>query len=576
MSPGKVYLVGAGPGHPELLTIKAAELIKMADVLVYDRLIQEEVLGLAKPSVERIYMGKPLSRHDSRQDEIHHVLLEKAREGKLVVRLKGGDPFLFGRGGEEAEFLADHGIPFEVIPGVTSALSAPLSAGIPVTHRNNASCLAIVTGHEARDEETRLDWAALARMDTLVFLMSVKNAGRVADRLVANGKAPETPAAMIQMAFWHGERVLLSTLGRLAADVEREGIRPPATLVVGEVVRLGERFRNLPRDLKRREDGSSRFQPAPAPDQLLRLATAGMGSQAFGLALENGYFDRLEEASPGGALALEWGLDPQAAAELLECLVALGLLERTPEGYRNLEMASRYLRSESDQSLRATLLVYARQSGSWEDLARYLREGGKGHVHGGEGEASQEACDALARFSAPAVADRLDLGSCGSVLHVGWGGEAYRRTIAERWPEIRFAHRNPFAGADHFPRTFPPWDGEGAHHGAVLLSGVLKCCNRGEVQRLLEKASKALGEGGLLAIHDAFLPVNVLPPPEVVLGGLARHVHQGGCRTWSVDRLRDSLLALGFESVEAHALPAATVLVTARRSAPPLAEGPVS
>ncbi len=294
MIPGKVYLVGAGPGHPELLTIKAAELIKAADVLVYDRLIQEEVLALAKPSAERVYLGKPLRKHESRQDEIHQMLLHKAREGKLVVRLKGGDPFLFGRGGEEAEFLVDHGIPFEVIPGVTSALSAPLSAGIPVTHRQNAASVSIVTGHEAKDEETRLDWSALAKMETLVFLMSVKNAGKVAKRLMENGRPPDTPAAMIQMAFWHGERVLSTTLERLAEDVEREGIKPPATLVIGEVVRLGEKFRDLPRDLKRRADGSSRFQPAPAPDQLLRIATAGLGTQALGLSLELKLFDRLE------------------------------------------------------------------------------------------------------------------------------------------------------------------------------------------------------------------------------------------------------------------------------------------
>ena len=149
MKLGKVYLVGAGPGHPELLTVKAAELLRKADVVVYDRLVQEEVLALSKPAAERIYMGKPVGKHGSRQEEIHALLLQKAREGKLVVRLKGGDPFLFGRGGEEAEYLADRGIPFEVIPGVSSALAAPLSAGISVTHREAASSVAIVTGHEA-------------------------------------------------------------------------------------------------------------------------------------------------------------------------------------------------------------------------------------------------------------------------------------------------------------------------------------------------------------------------------------------------------------------------------------------
>ena len=136
MQTGKVYLVGAGPGHPELLTLKAAELLQTGDVIVYDRLIQEEVLNLAKPAAERIYMGKTVGRHESRQTEIHELLVRKAREGRTVVRLKGGDPFVFGRGGEEAEYLAGHGVPFEVVPGVSSALAAPASAGIAITHRD--------------------------------------------------------------------------------------------------------------------------------------------------------------------------------------------------------------------------------------------------------------------------------------------------------------------------------------------------------------------------------------------------------------------------------------------------------
>jgi uroporphyrin-III C-methyltransferase len=563
MIPGKVYLVGAGPGHPELLTIKAAELIKAADVLVYDRLIQEEVLALAKPSAERIYLGKPLRKHESRQDEIHQMLLRKAREGKLVVRLKGGDPFLFGRGGEEAEFLIDHGIPFEVIPGVTSALSAPLSAGIPVTHRQNASSVAIVTGHEAKDEETRLDWSALAKMETLVFLMSVKNAGKVATRLMENGRPPDTPAAMIQMAFWHDERVLSTTLEKLAEDVEREGIKPPATLVIGEVVRLGDKFRDLPRDLKRRADGSSRFQPAPAPDQLLRIATAGLGTQALGLALEIKLFDRLENPSTAEDLAEELGADPHGLSEILDSLQALGLLETTPEGFQNLEMASRYLRDESPQSLRPTLLHHARQSGPWNVLERYLREGRRDFVPPDEPSLLESSCEALAVFAAPAVADKLDLSRCGSVLHVGWGREAYREAIAERWPQLGFDHRNPFSGPDHSLKMLLTFVEEGNAYGAVLLSGLLACCNRGEVRRVLDKAAAALADGGILAIHDTLLPVNALPPPEVVLGGLGRHIHQGGCRTWSVERLEENLVQLGMGEVKVRVLPAATVLVTA-------------
>jgi len=252
VTPGKVYLVGAGPGHPDLLTVKAVKLLEAADVIVYDRLVQEEILTLAKPSAERIYLGKTVGLHEYRQEEIHAVLVAKAREGKTVIRLKGGDPFLFGRGGEEAEYLADRGIPFEVVPGVSSALAAPLSAGIPVTYRGEASSVTIVTGHEANREGSRLNWPALAGMDTLVFLMAVRSVGRIAAELMAHGRDPETPAAMIQRAFWRGEKVVTATLGSIAAEVEREGIKPPATLVIGEVVRLREKLQQAQCDLRRR------------------------------------------------------------------------------------------------------------------------------------------------------------------------------------------------------------------------------------------------------------------------------------------------------------------------------------
>ncbi len=242
MKKGKVYLVGAGPGHPDLLTVKAVRLLKEADVVVYDRLIQEEVLKECNPSAERIYMGKPVGRHETRQDEIHALLVQKAREGKIVVRLKGGDPFLFGRGGEEAEHLVEHGVPFEVVPGVSAALAAPLSAGIAVTHREAASAVAIVTGHEARCDGGRLDWEALSRMESLVFLMAVHNVRNISRELIGHGKAPDVPAAMIQMAYWAEEKVVTGTLATIADKVEQARITPPATLVVGEVVRLREKL----------------------------------------------------------------------------------------------------------------------------------------------------------------------------------------------------------------------------------------------------------------------------------------------------------------------------------------------
>ena len=344
LQPGKVYLVGAGPGPPELLTIKAAELLKAADVIVYDRLIQEEVLALAKVCAERIYMGKPVGKHDSRQEEIHELLLRKAREGKAVVRLKGGDPFLFGRGGEEAEFLAEHHVPFEVIPGVSAALAAPLSAGIAVTHRDAASSVAIVTGHEATKDASRVDWEGLCKLDTLIFLMSVHNVGRISQELVAHGRDPDTPAAMIQRAFWPEEKVVTATLGTIAAEVERTGIGPPATLVVGEVVRLREKLKNSQRDF-RVSDARTRFGSAPMPDQLMRMAIAGLGSQVLGFALSLEWFDRLEEWRSAAAVSREFDLHLDATAEILDSLVAMGLLECSAEGYRNLELASVYLRA---------------------------------------------------------------------------------------------------------------------------------------------------------------------------------------------------------------------------------------
>jgi len=240
---GKVYLVGAGPGPVELLTLKAAELLRVADVVVYDRLIQKSVLALASPGAERIHVGKPVGCHKSRQDEVNEVLVRKAREGKRVVRLKGGDPFVLGRGGEEAAYLAESGVPFEVIPGVSSAIAAPLRAGIPVTHRDVASCVVIATGHEAHRDEDRLDWAALSKLDTLVFLMGVRNLGRIASRLIEHGRDPATPAALIQMAYWPDERVLVATLANIAEEAERAQLQPPATLVIGEVVRWRERLR---------------------------------------------------------------------------------------------------------------------------------------------------------------------------------------------------------------------------------------------------------------------------------------------------------------------------------------------
>jgi uroporphyrin-III C-methyltransferase len=562
---GKVYLVGAGPGHPELLTLKAADLLRKADVVVYDRLIHEEVLALSKPSAERIYMGKPLGKHDSRQQEIHELMVRKAREGKLVVRLKGGDPFLFGRGGEEAEYLAAHRVLFDVIPGVSSALAAPLSAGISVTHREASSAVAIVTGHEARKQESLLDWGALAKIETLVLLMGVRNTRVIAQKLIEHGRNPATPAAMIQMAYWRQEKVVTGTLATIADEVEREGIQPPATLVVGKVVRMREKLLRAERDLRRRAEGTAWVETVPPPDQILRLAAAGLGSQVLRFALAINLFDELEEANTAPVLARRFGLNTLALEDLMESLIALGLLERSKDGYRNLELSSLYLRSVSPRSLRPALLYLAGHSSHWEALGRYALNGPSFCAGRGPDEQYVDACESLARLPATAVAQKLDLAGDSPMLVAGWGCEAYREAITKRWPGLDCRAENPFPSADGAPETL----GALGQFGAILVSGMLASCKRGQVQKLLKAAADALRRGGLLAFHDSFQVPGALPPPEVVLGGLGRHITRGTCRTWSVERLRGSLGALGFVDVRWEILPAGTVLVTARRAAAP-------
>lgn len=252
MEKGKVFLVGAGPGHPDLLTIKAYRLIGEADVIVYDRLIQEACLAHARNDCEKIYAGKAPSCHQSRQSEINEILAKKALEGKMVVRLKGGDCLLFSRGGEEAEYLAERGIPFEFVPGVTSALAAPAAVGIPVTHRDIATSFCVISGHQKEDATMKpldYDFSALAKIDTLVVLMGVKNLKRISDALISHGKPKETPVALVQQAFWPDEKALFSTLERVATDAEQAGIAPPAVLIIGKVVGEGVRLKQQARDV---------------------------------------------------------------------------------------------------------------------------------------------------------------------------------------------------------------------------------------------------------------------------------------------------------------------------------------
>ncbi len=239
---GKVFLIGAGPGDPGLITVKGKECISRADVIIYDYLASPSLLTLAGPSAEQIYVGKKGSDHTLSQDRINHLLVEKAKQGFIVARLKGGDPFIFGRGGEEAEVLIQAGIPFEVIPGVTSAIAAPAYAGIPLTHRKFTTTLAFVSGHEAPGKEkSSIHWESLSRgIGTLVFLMGVKNLPYIVTSLIEHGKPPETPVALVRWGTTTKQQTVTGTLETIVDNVAAAGLKSPSIIIVGEVVKLRE------------------------------------------------------------------------------------------------------------------------------------------------------------------------------------------------------------------------------------------------------------------------------------------------------------------------------------------------
>jgi len=240
MKQGKVYLVGAGPREPDLVTVRAVECLKKADVVIYDFLAAPDLLKHVPEGAETIYVGKKGGNHTLSQDKINEVIVARAKQGHTIVRLKGGDPFIFGRGGEEAEVLAEAGIPFEVVPGVTSAVAAPAYAGIPLTHRLYTSSVAFVTGHEdPTKKRSSIDWAKLATgVGTLVFLMGVKNLANIAEKLMTAGRDPKTPVALVRWGTTPQQTTVVGTLDTIVAKVQAAGLKPPATIVVGEVIKL--------------------------------------------------------------------------------------------------------------------------------------------------------------------------------------------------------------------------------------------------------------------------------------------------------------------------------------------------
>jgi uroporphyrinogen III methyltransferase/synthase len=279
MKPPIVYLVGAGPGDPGLITVKGRECIAAADVIIYDYLAAPSLLKHAAGTAELIYVGKKGGDHTLPQEEINALIVAKARENKIVTRLKGGDPFVFGRGGEEAEVLVEAGIPFEVVPGVTSAVAATAYAGIPLSHRKLTATIAFVTGHEdPAKEESNIDWASLAKgIGTLVFFMGVKNLPRIVSELTRHGRSPQTPAALVRWGTTAEQVTVSGTLADIVERVREAGLKAPAIIVVGEVVGLRERlqwFERRPLFGKRIVVTRTREQASDLVDALTGLGAA--------------------------------------------------------------------------------------------------------------------------------------------------------------------------------------------------------------------------------------------------------------------------------------------------------------
>src|SRR5450432_1822441 len=271
----KVYLIGAGPGDPELITCKGRRILERADAVLFDHLAPAALLDLAPPHAERIYVGKKKSVHAFTQEEICAMLIERARRGLTVVRLKGGDPFIFGRGGEEAEALADAGIPFEIVPGITAPLGIAAYTGVPLTHRDHTSVVTFVTGHAVSE----IDWDKVGAAETLVIFMGLTTFADIAREIVARGRSPETPAMAVRWATRPDQETLTGTLATLPGLIAEHGMKPPATIVVGEVVQLRQKldwFERLPLFGRRIVVTRARGQAGALSSRLLALGAEVM------------------------------------------------------------------------------------------------------------------------------------------------------------------------------------------------------------------------------------------------------------------------------------------------------------
>ncbi|MBK3518079.1 uroporphyrinogen-III C-methyltransferase [Carboxylicivirga marina] len=251
---GKVWLVGAGPGDPELITMKAANLLKKADVILYDYLVNTDLLDYCQPHCQMVYVGKKKDKHTFPQNELNEMLVHYAEDNQCIVRLKGGDPFVFGRGVEEIMTLIEHDIDYEVVPGITSGVAVPAYMGIPVTARHTASSVTFVTGHPAKNGKNAVDWQSLAKAsDTLVVYMGISNAAHIASELQQGGKGSDTPVAVIRWGTYAQQSMLKSTLNTIGADMQEAGFKPPALMVIGEVVNYASKLKPVIQTVTKQE-----------------------------------------------------------------------------------------------------------------------------------------------------------------------------------------------------------------------------------------------------------------------------------------------------------------------------------
>ncbi len=477
-----MYLVGAGPGDPGLLTLKAARVLETADVVVYDNLVSDAILDRLSARTERVYAGKEAGSHTMDQPTINAVLEERARNGQMVVRLKGGDPFVFGRGGEEAEYLAARDIRFEIVPGVTSAIGVPAYAGIPVTHRGVAASVAIVTGRAGPiGEAPDINWDHVAGADTVVVLMGVANHDRLVRTLIECGRRPDTPAAAIRWGTTAQQRIVIGTLTTIAARMREAKLRPPAILVVGEVVSLIARMRWAE---NRPLFGRRVLIPASYPDALT-APLERLGAEVL-------HVDPLESSAPASWAPLDRALkdvasfttlvfaDEDGVEAAFARLAALGLDARALAGRRLVADGESTVIALDKHGIRADLVIE-----SWDSATD--RGGGSCLVLGSPDSQAPILAD-LRRRGLPHQAPPVAIVACPK-----WRADRIRELLT-----TRPVHAIAFAHPSRVRRLMSVLDGE-EHQAlrALTLAASSPSTARAVREHGLEPAVVASGPAAL-------------------------------------------------------------------------------